>query len=97
MLPRPASLFLALAAAGAQASDPERGRLLYENFCHHCHLTEIHFRVASKIGGWEQLLRTVKIWEEEMGLDWREEEAQDVASYLNARYYGFAVASPSAR
>lgn len=66
-----------------------RGRLLYENFCHHCHMTEIHYRVNSKVDSWAELLHMVATWQEEMRLRWQAEEVADVASYLNWVYYRF--------
>jgi hypothetical protein len=87
--PRIAAVVLvtALLVPDIQAASPLRGRLLYENFCHHCHMTEIHFRVNSKVDSWGKLLHLVAIWQQEMELGWRAQEVMDVASYLNRVYY----------
>ncbi len=77
----------ALTAAPTQAANPERGHLLYDNFCHHCHLSEIHYRVNSEIDSWEELTRMVAMWQGEMGLDWDGSDVQDVASWLDWVFY----------
>lgn len=82
-------LVAVLLAPAARAENPVRGRMLYENWCHHCHLTEIHYRVGSKVDSWEKLLQMVGIWQGEMRLGWQAEDIADVASYLNGRYYRF--------
>jgi hypothetical protein len=87
----PVALIAALAVPSAQAASPMRGQLLYGNFCHHCHMTEIHFRVHRRVGTWGELIRMISVWQEEMALGWRAEEITDVASYLNRIYYGFSV------
>lgn len=87
MIPRYPALLLIAATVGAQAASPERGRLLYGNYCFHCHMTEIHFRVGSEIGSWDRLQRVIRVWQNELRLGWDDEDVRDVASYLNARYY----------
>jgi len=87
MIPRRAAYLLLLAAMPVLAENPERGRLLYENYCYHCHMTEIHFRVNSRIETWERLQETVRIWQEEMRLGWRDEDILDVSRFLDARFY----------
>ncbi len=92
MITPPVASALLLAATlvtTAEAASPMRGQMLYENFCYHCHMTEIHYRVNSKVDSWGKLLHTVSMWQQEMGLGWRAEELADVASYLNRVYYGF--------
>lgn len=66
-----------------------RGRLLYENFCYHCHITEIHYRVNSRVDSLGMLVHMVALWQEEMQLGWRAEDVADVTSYLNWVYYRF--------
>jgi hypothetical protein len=78
-----------LFAPGGYAGSPMRGQLLYANFCHHCHLSEIHYRVNSDLESWGDLVHKVVVWQEEMELGWRAEEVVDVASYLNWVYYRF--------
>ena len=82
-----AALIFLLLMPNTRAANPLRGKLLYESFCHHCHLSEIHYRVGVKVGSWGKLLQTVTVWQGEMQLGWQAEEIADVASYLNRRYY----------
>lgn len=86
---RHALLAAAVLAAGmsAQAAQPDRGRLLYDIFCKHCHITEIHIRLNSKVGSLADLTRYVRLWSEELQLRWTDEEIADVASFLNRTYY----------
>jgi hypothetical protein len=86
-------LLATLLVPTTEAASPVRGRLLYENFCYHCHMTEIHYRVNSEVDSWGKLLHMVTMWQEEMRLGWRAEEVADVASYLNWVYYGFPDSS----
>jgi len=85
----PVVIFAALQIPAVQAASPLRGQLLYENFCHHCHWAEIHYRVNSKVDSRDELLHMVAVWQREMRLGWRAGEISDVASYLNWIYYRF--------
>lgn len=82
-----ALILAVLTTVPALAASPERGRLLYDNFCHHCHMHEIHFRIDSKIGSWEKLRRMVNMWQKEMGLGWSAEDVEDVGSWLDWAFY----------
>jgi len=83
----PVVIFAALQIPTVQAASPMRGQLLYENFCHHCHWADVHYRVNSEVDSWDKLLHMVAMWQGEMRLGWRVEEVADVASYLNWVYY----------
>ena len=85
-----ATLLATLLVPAARAASPMRGQLLYENWCYHCHLAGIHYRVNSKVDSWGKLLNMVAMWQGEMKLGWWAEDVTDVASYLNLRYYRFA-------
>jgi mono/diheme cytochrome c family protein len=88
-----AILLPALAAApAAEAWSPERGRLLYDNFCYHCHISEIHYRADTEIRTWAELIRAVTVWQTEMELGWSGEDIADVAGWLDRAYYGLADA-----
>lgn len=78
---------LLLAIPPVEAGSVDRGRLLYDNFCYHCHISEIHYRAGSAIRAWTDLLRVVAMWQQEMGLGWTGEDVADVASWLNQVYY----------
>ena len=98
-----AALGLAQTAAGA---DPGRGRALYESRCVGCHNKSVHQRESRKATTFEGVLAQVSRWNQTLGGDWGAEDIQDVAVYLNERYYkhpcpaaicsaGNAVVTPS--
>ena len=81
-------LLVSLVAAGAAgAADPERGANLYRNHCTECHDSVAHERAARKVESWESLQRWVARWSRHLELGWGEEEREDVATYLDAKYY----------
>jgi hypothetical protein len=82
------SILIALASVPAcWAANPQRGLLLYENFCHHCHISEIHYRVNSRVDSWGELVRVVDMWQADMKLGWSANDVQDVASWLDRAFY----------
>ena len=95
MITRPAIILLLAAFAAAPATwaaDPQRGRLLYETFCYHCHISAIHYRVPARADSWGALLGQVALWQGEMGLGWSRDEVTDVAAWLDRIYYQLADA-----
>jgi len=76
---------------------PSRGELLYATHCSGCHSTQLHWRAKKLATNWLRLKAEVDRWQKSASLGWRDEEVTDVARYLNARYYHFAlpVATPS--
>jgi len=70
---------------------PSRGELLYATHCSGCHTTQLHWRAQKRATNWPGLTAEVDRWQKSAGLGWREEEVTDVARYLNARYYHFAL------
>lgn len=83
---------LPFAASGADAG---RGRALYETRCDSCHAESVHGRARREASGFESLRGWVRRWSGNLGLKWTDEEVDDVAVYLNGRYYRFAC-PPSA-
>jgi len=79
-----AALGLAQPAAGA---DPGRGQALYETRCVGCHNKSVHQRESRKATTFEGVLAQVSRWNDTLGGDWGAEDIQDVAVYLNERYY----------
>jgi mono/diheme cytochrome c family protein len=86
-----ASLVLSLAMlSGAQADpDSERGKNVYEARCGACHASSVHNRNARKAESFENLRVQVLRWAAEVGGSWSQDEIDDVAQYLNQRYYLF--------
>ena len=67
-----------------------RGELLYETHCHACHGPEMHQRSRKIATDWKSLLAQVGRWESNIGLNWSQDEINDVANYLNQKYYGYS-------
>jgi hypothetical protein len=74
--------------AGA-AVNIERGRLLYENHCTSCHESVVHIRDNRQAKSLGEVYWQTTRWAVERELDWRYEEINDVARYLNTRFYQF--------
>ena len=82
------ALLVALVAAGeAGAADPDRGADLYRNHCTECHDSLAHKRTQRKVESWESLHEWITRWSRHLELGWSKEEREDVAAYLDARYY----------
>jgi mono/diheme cytochrome c family protein len=93
---RPAALFLVLAlAACSQApqalegptANAERGRLLYDTACSACHTTQPHWRENRAVHSWDGLIAQVQRWQATAGQNWSAADVEDVASFLNERFY----------
>lgn len=65
----------------------ERGQLLYENNCAACHTTQAHWRDKRIVKSWPDLIGQVAKWQAVAGQRWGAAEIEDVASYLNERFY----------
>jgi hypothetical protein len=79
-----------IAAEGADApnrADAHRGGLLYEAACGECHTTQAHWREKHIVTTWPELLFQVERWQRVAGRGWSAQEIEDVAAYLNARFY----------
>lgn len=71
------------------AAEPYRGMLLYDMYCHHCHLRAVHLRPHGKVQSLEDLGYQVERWQSVMRLYWRERDIADVQAFLNWRFYRF--------
>lgn len=71
------------------AADSARGQQLFETHCIKCHDTGIYKRAQPKVRSWPALLNEVRQWQTEGGQRWSVEEIDDVAAYLNKRFYKF--------
>ncbi len=94
-MPKPLTLTLATALGllllcpPLQASERERGRLLYENHCTTCHTSTVHVRSEHKAHTLEDIETQVRRWSVELGLNWSDAEVTAVRHYLSVRYYGY--------
>lgn len=73
----------------AAAADFERGKTLYSARCVGCHDKSVHNRDARKALTIEGIKAQVRRWDAFLGGAWREEEVNDVTSYLNELYYRY--------
>jgi mono/diheme cytochrome c family protein len=77
-----------------EMADPDRGRLLYQTACAACHTEQAHWREKSVVKSWDQLVFQVARWQKIAGQPWRTEETEDVAAYLNRRFYHLSCPLP---
>ena len=84
-----AALAAALATGSALAADPARGRALYEERCADCHNESVHNDAARKARNFEDARRRVADFGARLDAGWSAAQIDDVAVYLNERYYRF--------
>lgn len=80
----------ALLNRGLFAQDEfDRGRALYENHCKSCHEALAHTRSGSQVHSEAELRERVASWSLHTGLNWSEDDVEDVTDYLNRHFYEF--------
>lgn len=85
-----AAAIAALAFAGAaSAADPARGRALYEARCGSCHNESVHNDTSRKARHFEAARARVADFSTQLKTGWSGAQVDDVAVYLNERYYSF--------
>jgi hypothetical protein len=77
------------AFAPANGGDFERGKLLYNARCVGCHDKGVHNRAARTALTIEAIKAQVRRWDRFMEGGWREEDVNDVTTYLNELYYKY--------
>ncbi len=80
---------LALCGGLAIAADAGRGELLYSTYCSACHNEQVHWRERKLANDWPGLVAEVRRWEANAGLDWSQDDVEDVARHLNALHYRY--------
>ena len=75
------------AALSIAAADLEHGRKLYEVSCDACHTANVHWRDKRLVDSWPALLHQVDRWQRNSKQRWEQADINDVAAYLNERYY----------
>ena len=88
-LPALAALTLTLLAALPAGADTSLGQALYEARCDKCHDTSVHARNPRSAKSFDEIRGFVARWDKELGTAWTDEEINEVARYLNERYYKF--------
>lgn len=69
-----------------------RGQLLYENHCTVCHDSSAHIRERSKARSLADIRQWVYRWSQQLNLEWTWAEINDVADFLNQRFYQYPSA-----
>ena len=86
----PAIAIAALLVAGAaSAADPARGRALYDARCGGCHNDSVHNDNSRKARNFEEAHARIASFSAQLKTGWSGAQVDDVAVYLNERYYGF--------
>jgi mono/diheme cytochrome c family protein len=80
---------LLLVAQRATPAEAARGQALYEAKCSGCHSESVHGRRNRAAGDFDSVRRWVARWSDNLGLRWDAGEIDDVAAYLNGRYYRY--------
>jgi hypothetical protein len=63
--------------------------MLYESRCMDCHATSVHRRESRSATDFAGVLAQVERWDRNLGGAWTRSEVEDVARYLNERYYKY--------
>lgn len=87
----------ALAWPVAAATDPNRGRALYELRCTSCHSESVHGRVKRAAADFDAVRGWVARWNRDLGIGWSASEIDDVAVWLNMTYYRYPCPAPACR
>jgi hypothetical protein len=82
---------LLVVSAGATAETFDRGQALYENHCMSCHEATVHTRETHRATSLADLRKWVASWSFHASLDWSSEEIDDVADFMDRRYYHFTA------
>ena len=83
------AVLMLFAARTASATEIERGRALYESRCASCHTESVHGRTERVARDFVAVRNWVAQWNANLGLRWEASEIDDVAAYLNFRYYRY--------
>jgi mono/diheme cytochrome c family protein len=82
-------LALGVGTAVAQPAVPERGQTLYELHCIGCHTTQMHWRAQRQATDWASLRGQVRLWQGNALLNWKDDDIDAVAHFLNQTIYRF--------
>ena len=75
------------AAPSIAAADLDHGRKLYEVSCDACHNANVHWRDKRLVDSWPALVHQVNRWQRNSNQRWEPADVNDVAAYLNERFY----------
>jgi hypothetical protein len=89
-----AILLVAPPSRAQTAPAPSRGQLLYATHCVACHDTHKHWRDQRVVRDWAGLLGQVRHWQRTEHLQWDDTDIEEVARYLNDRFYKLPKSFP---
>lgn len=101
MLPRSIIVMWLVAFGTATVAEAQtrpaatRGELLYSTHCIACHASQLHWRDKRLARNWDGLQAEVRRWQNLSGLGWSDDDINEVARYLNARYYRYPAVQPA--
>jgi len=85
-------LFLCGNALGAESMPPRdasRGELLYSTHCLACHSAQVHWRDKRLAKDRAGVQAQVRRWTGVVKAGWSDQDINEVARYLNERYYRY--------
>ncbi|MEE9422214.1 MAG: cytochrome c [Gammaproteobacteria bacterium] len=85
----PIIVFLTAFLSRSVVADVSIGKDLHDEHCLKCHGTEVYSRKDRFVKNPEGLDKQIKRCQLSVGAQWFDEEAADVADYLNSEYYHF--------
>jgi len=80
---------LALLAISPANADVSVGKQLHDEHCLKCHGTDVYSRKDHFVKNMAGLKKQIKRCQLSVGAQWFDEEAADVADYLNSEFYHF--------
>jgi len=80
---------LASASTLSMAADSAHGKALQQKNCMSCHDDGVYTRKERKITSLTGLDKQVRRCELSLGLQWFDDDVEDVVSYLNESFYKF--------
>lgn len=66
-----------------------RGEMLYTTHCIACHTAQVHWRERKVAQDWTGLVAAVHRWQGNANLGWNDGDIDEVARFLDARYYRY--------
>lgn len=80
---------LMMILSGHAIADVSIGKELHDEYCLKCHGTEVYSRKDRFVKNMDGLNKQIKRCQLSVGAQWFDEEAADVADYLNTEFYKF--------
>ncbi len=84
-----ALLVFSVSSATAFAADTAQGKKLIDENCYTCHGNDVYTRENRMIQNRPGLTKQVQRCELAQGLQWFDEDVENVAEYLNQQFYHF--------